>query len=116
MFNGKRLELTFSIERFQELCSSARVCAQSHLLALIIADHAFLHKPSQESIGAIKERFEPRHALIHDRGGRFEIEDLNTADGTYVNGIPVHKRVLKAGDQIVLGKTVLEFALKESRR
>jgi Inner membrane component of T3SS, cytoplasmic domain len=61
------------------------------------------------------EAIEPRHALIHDRGGRFEIEDMNTADGTYVNGIPVSRQILKSGDQIVLGKTVLEFALKESR-
>ena len=60
------------------------------------------------------EAIEPRHALIHDLGGRFEIEDLNTADGTYVNGIPIHRQLLKAGDQIVLGKTVLEFALKDS--
>jgi FHA domain len=58
---------------------------------------------------------EPRHALIHDRGGRFEIEDMNTADGTYVNGVPVSRQILKSGDQIVLGKTVLEFALKDSR-
>ncbi len=50
-----------------------------------------------------------------DDGGRFEIEDCNTPDGTYVNGIPIHKQILKAGDQIVLGKTVLEFAIKESR-
>ena len=61
------------------------------------------------------EAIEPRHALIHDRGGRFEIEDLNTADGTYVNGVPVSRQILKSGDQIVLGKTVFEFALKESR-
>ncbi|MGP0069884.1 MAG: FHA domain-containing protein [Isosphaeraceae bacterium] len=60
------------------------------------------------------EAIEPRHALIHDRGGRFEIEDMKTADGTYVNGIPVQRQILKAGDQIVLGKTVLEFALRDS--
>ncbi len=60
------------------------------------------------------EAIEPQHALIHDRGGRYEIEDQATADGTYVNGIPVAKRVLKAGDQIVLGKTVLEFSIRES--
>jgi hypothetical protein len=56
---------------------------------------------------------EPRHALIHNRGGRFEIEDCETADGTYVNGIPVQRRVLQTGDQIVLGKTLLEFVLRE---
>jgi hypothetical protein len=61
------------------------------------------------------EAIEPRHALIHDRGGRFEIEDMDSADGTYVNGLPVRRQTLKSGDQIVLGKTVLEFALKESK-
>jgi hypothetical protein len=60
------------------------------------------------------DAIEPRHALIHDRGGRFEIEDLNSADGTYVNGIPVKKQILKSGDQIILGKTVLEFTLRDS--
>jgi hypothetical protein len=59
------------------------------------------------------EAIEPRHALIHNHGGRFEIEDCETPDGTYVNGIPARKQILQPGDQIVLGKTVLEFALKE---
>jgi len=61
------------------------------------------------------EAIEPRHALIHDHGGRFEIEDMDSADGTYVNGVPVRRQTLKSGDQIVLGKTVLEFTLKESK-
>ncbi|NLE38128.1 MAG: FHA domain-containing protein [Pirellulaceae bacterium] len=58
---------------------------------------------------------EPRHALIHNRGGRFEIEDCNTPDGTYVNGAPVTRQLLRNGDQIILGKTVLEFTLKETK-
>jgi Ca-activated chloride channel family protein len=57
---------------------------------------------------------EPRHALIHNRGGRFELEDCGSADGTYINGIPVRKQMLQSGDQIVLGKTVLEFVLKDA--
>jgi hypothetical protein len=61
------------------------------------------------------EAIEPRHALIYNRGGRFEIEDCNTRDGTYVNGVPIRRQVLNHGDQVVLGKTVLEFQLKESR-
>ena len=61
------------------------------------------------------ERIEPQHALIHNRGGRFEIEDCNTPDGTYVNGLPVQRHVLQTGDQIVLGKTILEFSLRENR-
>lgn len=58
---------------------------------------------------------EPKHAVIYNRGGRFEIEDCNTPDGTHINGVPlVGKRYLQPGDQVVLGKTVLEFALKDS--
>jgi hypothetical protein len=61
------------------------------------------------------EAIEPRHALIYNRGGRFEIEDCNSRDGTYVNGVPIRRQLLKHGDQVVLGKTVLEFQLKESK-
>ncbi|MBA4105925.1 MAG: hypothetical protein C0485_09220 [Pirellula sp.] len=60
------------------------------------------------------DAIEPRHALITNRGGRFEIEDCGTPDGTYVNGIPVTRTILRDGDKIVLGKTVLEFSVKES--
>jgi Inner membrane component of T3SS, cytoplasmic domain len=58
---------------------------------------------------------EPRHALIHNHGGRYVIEDCDTPDGTYVNGLPVRKHPLTPGDQIVLGKTVLEFALRDAK-
>ena len=60
------------------------------------------------------DAIEPKHAIIYNRGGRFEIEDCNTPDGTYVNGVALKgRRYLQAGDQVVMGKTVLEFALKE---
>lgn len=58
---------------------------------------------------------EPRHAVIHNRGGRFEIEDCGTPEGTYVNGSPVQRQWLASGDKIGLGKTVLEFLLKETK-
>jgi hypothetical protein len=61
------------------------------------------------------DAIEPRHATITNRAGRFEIEDSGTPDGTYVNGIPITHTRLNDGDQIVLGKTVLEFSMRESR-
>lgn len=61
------------------------------------------------------DAIEPRHAIIHNRGGRFELEDCETPDGTYINGIPIKKQVLQTGDQIVMGKTVLEFSLREAK-
>jgi hypothetical protein len=58
------------------------------------------------------DAIEPRHAQIVNRGGRFELEDNESPDGTYVNGVPVRRHVLRDGDQVVLGKTVLQFSLK----
>ena len=60
------------------------------------------------------DAIEPTHAIIYNRGGRFEIEDQNTPDGTYINGIPIKSHMLQAGDQIVMGKTVLEFSIREA--
>ena len=57
---------------------------------------------------------EPTHAIIYNRGGRFEIEDQGTPDGTYVNGIPIKSHILRNGDQVVLSRTVLEFQVKET--
>jgi pSer/pThr/pTyr-binding forkhead associated (FHA) protein len=62
------------------------------------------------------DAIEPRHALVINRAGRFEIEDCKTPDGTYVNGIAISRTILNDGDQIVLGKTVLEFSVKETAR
>ena len=53
---------------------------------------------------------EPRHALIRKVGSRHEIEDMGTPSGTLINGQPVRRQTLREGDQIVIGKTLLEFA------
>ena len=62
------------------------------------------------------EAIEPRHALIHDRGGRLRDRghELPPTAPTSTAS-PSSGRSSSAGDQIVLGKTVLEFALKESK-
>jgi len=62
------------------------------------------------------EKVEPRHAVIYNRGGRYEIVDCNTREGVYVNGYPVDRHWLQPGDRIVLGQTILEFAVRESRK
>lgn len=61
------------------------------------------------------DAIEPRHALIYDRGGRYEIQDCQTPDGTYINGYPIKSRVLQPGDKIMLGKTILEFSIREAK-
>jgi hypothetical protein len=82
---------------------------------ILFRDTTVLGSSPKSEIYLFKDpAIEPRHAVIYNRGGRFEIEDCQTPEGTYVNGIPIQRHWLLAGDQIVLGKTVLEFALKET--
>jgi class 3 adenylate cyclase len=50
-----------------------------------------------------------RHALVRARRGEFEIEDLDSLNGTWVNGHRIGAPVqLRPGDVVRLGSTVLE--------
>jgi len=52
-----------------------------------------------------------RHALLVNRQGRWFIEDLGSANGTYLNGVKVTQSiVLNRGDQVRLGATLMVFA------
>ncbi|HLK36262.1 MAG TPA: GGDEF domain-containing protein [Polyangiaceae bacterium] len=50
-----------------------------------------------------------RHARVEDRGGgEFALVDHGSTNGTLLNGHPALGTVLKPGDRIFLGKTVVE--------
>lgn len=50
-----------------------------------------------------------RHARICVEGSVVEIEDLQSSNGTLLNGKPVQRRMLRDGDQIQIGKTVIVY-------
>lgn len=50
-----------------------------------------------------------QHAQILVRGGRVEIEDLGSSNGTFVNGSPVRMAELSPGDKLRLGDVELVF-------
>jgi pSer/pThr/pTyr-binding forkhead associated (FHA) protein/tRNA A-37 threonylcarbamoyl transferase component Bud32 len=56
-----------------------------------------------------------RHARIaRGADGRLTIEDLGSANGTFVNGVPVVERqVLEVGDSVRVGRTTLELVAAE---
>jgi signal transduction histidine kinase len=49
------------------------------------------------------------HAVILFLNETYFIEDRDSANGVYVNGIKVHRKRLRDGDEISLGKTRLRF-------
>ena len=49
------------------------------------------------------------HAAVSWEGDHYVVEDLQTTNGTRLNGKRVRSGELKDGDQIQLGKTVITF-------
>jgi pSer/pThr/pTyr-binding forkhead associated (FHA) protein len=50
-----------------------------------------------------------RHARIEQRNSEFVITDLNSTNGTYVNGRRVHQQPLRGGDEIRVGRIQMRF-------
>jgi hypothetical protein len=49
------------------------------------------------------------HALLQMTGGEVFLEDLNSTNGTYINGKAVKKQQLQNGDSIEIGKYKIKF-------
>jgi hypothetical protein len=49
------------------------------------------------------------HALIYMSGTEVVLEDLNSTNGSYVNGKPIKKQALQNGDAIEVGKYKIQF-------
>jgi serine/threonine-protein kinase len=60
-------------------------------------------------------RVSRRHAKIVVQGNQFFIEDLGSANGTFVNGTmrlaPSKPHLLISGDELKLGETTLKFVV-----
>jgi len=54
-----------------------------------------------------------RHSRIEKQGEKFVIADLGSLNGTFVNDVPVGKRVLEHGDRIRIGESQFLFLVNE---
>jgi pSer/pThr/pTyr-binding forkhead associated (FHA) protein len=57
---------------------------------------------------------EPRvsrsHAVITDMGdGTFEIKDLGSTNGTFVNGIPITSQIIQEGDKVEVAESIVNW-------
>jgi hypothetical protein len=50
-----------------------------------------------------------QHAAIEEKNGRWTISDLESTNGTFVNGARIKKHVLRNGDTITIGITKLQY-------
>ena len=54
------------------------------------------------------------HAAVRLNGSEAVVEDLQSTNGTYVNGVPVTRHLLQDGDVVEIGKYQLKFERGES--
>jgi pSer/pThr/pTyr-binding forkhead associated (FHA) protein len=56
------------------------------------------------------------HARVLHRGDEYAVEDLNSTNGTFVNGVRVVRCVLRNNDQIQLGDAKILFFEEKTRQ
>src|SRR5690242_14642028 len=61
----------------------------------------------------VEDMVSRRHARIEVKGGKVELEDLGSTNGTFVNGEKVKQAELKAGDRILIGTSILKLVEAE---
>jgi Nif-specific regulatory protein len=54
-----------------------------------------------------------RHCVVRSENGDWMVRDLDSLNGTFVNGVPVKERRLAHGDQIQVGTSLLLFLLRD---
>lgn len=70
-------------------------------------------REDDNSIRLNDERISRFHAKIQEDAGRLILTDLDSTNGTRVNGHPVQIKVLQPGDVLHLGRCVLRFGRQE---
>src|SRR3974390_2242183 len=53
-----------------------------------------------------------QHCTIERVDGRYILNDLDSREGTFVNGIPVKQREIVSGDEIVIGNSAFLFSVE----
>ncbi len=56
------------------------------------------------------------HAAILFRRGKFVLKDLESTNGTLMNGVSIKEADLHHGDEFRMGDTVLQFVLEDTGR
>src|SRR6516164_2682849 len=70
-------------------------------------------RDSSNDLWCIDPALSRKHCLVEQNAGNFMIRDLESRNGTLVNGSPVRQRELRHRDQVALGDSILIFLLRE---
>ena len=75
---------------------------------LALGNEVTIGRAADNSVSLDDAAVSLHHCTIALEGGRFLLSDLDSAAGTFVNGIPVTQRALETGDEIRVGNSVFQ--------
>ena len=78
---------------------------------------ATLGRDPTNAVAVIDPSVSRKHCLLRrDEDGRFQIKDLDSRNGTLVNGLAVKEQWLRHGDEIATGDSVFLFLLEDEEQ
>lgn len=86
--------------------SDSRQLGRRHLLG---TEPVSIGRGSDNTMVLDNDSVSRKHAVIRPLGDNWIIEDLDSTNGTYVNDNSVRSHVLRKGDQIKIGDTILKY-------
>jgi transcriptional regulator with GAF, ATPase, and Fis domain len=75
------------------------------------ADQISIGREPSNVISVVDAGVSRKHCIILQAGGEFKIQDLNSRNSTFVNGVPVTERTLISGDEIKIGNSLFLFVV-----
>ncbi|MCX7832545.1 MAG: FHA domain-containing protein [Actinobacteria bacterium] len=106
------LALLFAFHQFhRKSCALIPINSPENSI-LINTPRIFIGRGSEVDVSILDESISSKHCLITQRKGRFLIKDLNSKNGTFVNGQPILESELKDGDLLTIGNKKFIFKVE----
>ena len=80
----------------------------------LVRPEVFLGRAETNEIVIDDKSMSRRHCVILKEGLVFQLTDLDSHNGTFVNDLPVRERVLEHGDRIRIGNSLFLFVVEET--
>jgi Nif-specific regulatory protein len=82
----------------------------------VAGDEVSIGREPSNRISLLDAAVSRRHCVITRHAGQFKIQDLESRNSTFVNGVPVTERTLESGDEIKIGNSLFVFVLPETEK
>ena len=79
----------------------------------LTAANTVIGRGDQADVRIDDEGSSRQHAAVVYRNLEFRVKDLDSANGTFLNGSEVKEYALRSGDKIAVGGTILQFRVEE---